>query len=239
MGTLYKIGSTGDAVKKIQQRLGLKPDGIFGKNTRNAVIKFQKGNGLKPDGIVGANTWNLLFKRGSTIKNNTVSVVKKRSVERVVHRSVSTGEVRDNRKGDIVSIAIMVIDTYRKNGVRYSQSNRQIGLNAKFADCSSTVSTILKEAGYNDKLSSTNTRAMRSEIESKGGKFRKDNPKPGDIMMWGGHVTIVIKIENGLVYFAHMGGSGPRIGKVRLTGNKLPSESVWGAGGFIGFWTIS
>lgn len=229
MSTLYKIGSTGDAVKKIQQRLGLKPDGIFGKNTRDAVIKFQKGNGLKPDGIVGTNTWNLLFKRGSTIKNNTVSVVSKRIVERV--QSV--------KKGDIVSVAIMVIETYQKNGVRYSQSNRQIGLNAKFADCSSTVTTIIKESGYSDKLSSTNTRAMRSEIESKGGKFRKDNPKPGDIMMWGGHVTLVTKIENGLVYFAHMGGSGPRIGKVRLTGNKLPSESVWGSGGFIGFWTIS
>jgi peptidoglycan hydrolase-like protein with peptidoglycan-binding domain len=222
---LYSFGSTGDDVKKIQQKLGLKPDGIFGENTRIAVTNFQRSNGLKSDGIVGPNTWNLLFKRVDNIKNGEVPVTKK------TPKAV--------KKGDIVSTANKVIETYQKNGVKYSQSKRQFGLNAKFSDCSSAVNTILSEAGLVDRLSSTNTRAMRSEIMAKGGSFRKDNPLPGDIMMWGGHVTIVTKIEGGFIHFAHMGVSGPRIGRVRLSGNKLPSENVWGAGGFIGFWTIS
>lgn len=55
------------------------------------------------------------------------------------------------------------------------------GLSAKYADCSSTIHTILKESGLVDKLSSTNTRAMRSEILSKGGKFRNNNPLPGEL----------------------------------------------------------
>jgi len=36
----------------------LKPDGIFGNNTKNAVINFQQNNGLTADGIVGPLTTN-------------------------------------------------------------------------------------------------------------------------------------------------------------------------------------
>lgn len=223
---IYGYGSRGEAVKKIQRRLGLSPDGIFGRNTKNAVIRFQKSNKLKPDGMVGPNTWNLMFKTNTVIRNNKVTVHRKKVVSNTTNKS-------------IIDVANHVISTYKQNGVKYSQRNRQFGLSAKYADCSSTIHTILKESGCDDKLSSTNTRAMRSEISSKGGKFRNNNPLPGDIMMWGGHVTLVTKVENGLVYFAHMGGSGPRIGRVRLNNGELKSENTWGSGGFIGFWTIS
>lgn len=56
MVTLKK-GSTGEAVKAVQNRLGTTPDGIFGNNTEAAVKEFQKYNGLTMDGIVGDNTW--------------------------------------------------------------------------------------------------------------------------------------------------------------------------------------
>ena len=46
-------GSRGDAVKRVQRRLGLAADGIFGSGTEAAVKKWQAANGLAADGIVG------------------------------------------------------------------------------------------------------------------------------------------------------------------------------------------
>ena len=58
---LLKIGSRGEDVKKLQAKLGLGADGIFGKGTEDAVKSFQTKSGLTPDGIVGEGTWNKLF----------------------------------------------------------------------------------------------------------------------------------------------------------------------------------
>lgn len=61
-----KIGSRGDDVKRIQERLGLSnADGIFGRATEAAVKKWQEENGLTADGIVGPKTMELLFKQPS------------------------------------------------------------------------------------------------------------------------------------------------------------------------------
>jgi putative chitinase len=51
-----RIGSTGDTVKKVQKKLGLDADGIFGKVTQQYVMEWQINNGLTPDGIVGPKT---------------------------------------------------------------------------------------------------------------------------------------------------------------------------------------
>ena len=50
--TLRK-GSRGDAVKRVQRKLGLAADGIFGSGTEAAIKKWQAENGLVADGIVG------------------------------------------------------------------------------------------------------------------------------------------------------------------------------------------
>jgi putative chitinase len=49
-------GSTGDAVKRIQRKLGLVQDGDFGPATERAVMAWQRENGLDADGIVGPKT---------------------------------------------------------------------------------------------------------------------------------------------------------------------------------------
>jgi D-alanyl-D-alanine carboxypeptidase/Putative peptidoglycan binding domain len=60
-GNLQK-GSTGDAVKAVQEKLGVSPaDGNFGDSTEAAVKAFKEKNGLKPDGVVGSKVWELLF----------------------------------------------------------------------------------------------------------------------------------------------------------------------------------
>lgn len=64
---LYRRGSTGDEVKKIQRELQDKShyhgpiDGIFGGGTESAVKAFQRSGNLTVDGIVGPENWKELF----------------------------------------------------------------------------------------------------------------------------------------------------------------------------------
>lgn len=58
-------GSQGDAVVCLQLRLNalryrIQVDGVFGNNTRTAVELYQKQVGLKVDGIVGRQTWRAI-----------------------------------------------------------------------------------------------------------------------------------------------------------------------------------
>lgn len=66
-------GSTGPAVKKLQEALNargaeppLKVDGIFGPKTEAAVRAFQEQNGLAPDGVAGPDTWGALGAAAAT-----------------------------------------------------------------------------------------------------------------------------------------------------------------------------
>jgi putative chitinase len=56
-----KKGSNSNDVKKIQEKLGINADGIFGLDTENAVKAWQTANGLEVDGIVGPSTWDKMF----------------------------------------------------------------------------------------------------------------------------------------------------------------------------------
>ena len=60
-----KYGSKGDTVKELQALLGIKADGVFGKDTLSAVKAYQTAHGLEADGIVGKQTWASL--KGETI----------------------------------------------------------------------------------------------------------------------------------------------------------------------------
>ena len=72
-----KVGSTGDMVKTLQQKLkdqGLYSgavDGVFDTTVEAAVKKFQKDNKLKVDGIVGNDTWKALT--GTTMSGESAS----------------------------------------------------------------------------------------------------------------------------------------------------------------------
>jgi putative chitinase len=58
---ILKVGSKGEDVKKLQAKLGLGADGVFGPGTESAVKKWQAANGLTSDGIVGEGTWSKMF----------------------------------------------------------------------------------------------------------------------------------------------------------------------------------
>lgn len=70
MTTVYKQGSRGEEVRKIQQALisagySVTADGVFGQKTADAVKAFQKKKGLKADGIVGPATMAWLTAAGT------------------------------------------------------------------------------------------------------------------------------------------------------------------------------
>lgn len=70
---LLKVGSHGDDVKKLQEKLGLSADGAFGPATEKAVKAWQAANGLTADGIVGNATWAKLFPTGGDTASSTSS----------------------------------------------------------------------------------------------------------------------------------------------------------------------
>jgi putative chitinase len=74
---LLKVGSKGDDVKKLQEKLGLTPDvgvAIFGPKTEAAVNAWLTKNGLTADGtITSANkSWELMF--GTTVIKEDVVI---------------------------------------------------------------------------------------------------------------------------------------------------------------------
>jgi len=58
---LLKVGSKGNEVKQLQEKLGLTADGSFGPGTEKAVKAWQTANGLTADGLVGDGTWSKMF----------------------------------------------------------------------------------------------------------------------------------------------------------------------------------
>ena len=99
---LLKIGSKGEDVKKLQSKLGLGADGIFGAGTAAAVKKWQSENGLGADGIVGDGTWSKMF-GGQTIKEDKIII------PTVVNISSVGGLKIDKLKGHIPDSVIAQI----------------------------------------------------------------------------------------------------------------------------------
>jgi len=75
-GYHLKRGSTGDIVKALQEKLGIKPDGVYGPVTEEVVKEFQSKHKLKSVGKVGPKTWQKIFgpsafPKGSSVFNDT------------------------------------------------------------------------------------------------------------------------------------------------------------------------
>ena len=77
ISTLSKLGSRGDEVRKIQQKLRElgyykgAVDGVYGTATKKAVIAFQKNCGITADGIAGAKTLKFMGLGSSTSSSNS------------------------------------------------------------------------------------------------------------------------------------------------------------------------
>lgn len=86
-----KKGSRGEAVKNLQQLLGINADGIFGAGTAAALVEWQAMHGLKADGICGPATWAALESSAAPTKlvitKNPINIhitKKKRDIKYIV-----------------------------------------------------------------------------------------------------------------------------------------------------------
>jgi putative chitinase len=70
---ILKKGSKGEEVKKLQAKLGLTADGVFGPGTEAKLKEWQMKNGLSADGIAGPAT---LSKLGVTTTSPAPQIVK-------------------------------------------------------------------------------------------------------------------------------------------------------------------
>jgi putative chitinase len=70
---LLKVGSRGEEVKKLQAKLGLGADGVFGPGTEAAVKRWQAANGLTADGLVGDGTWSRMFSEGVSSQPSVIT----------------------------------------------------------------------------------------------------------------------------------------------------------------------
>lgn len=83
---LYKVGSRGAMVKRIQQAVGCYHDGVFGKLTEESVKAWQLAHGLIPDGIVGAKTLAKMFPQVLGLKKS------KRRIDLILVHCTATAE---------------------------------------------------------------------------------------------------------------------------------------------------
>lgn len=58
---ILKIGSQGNEVKQLQIKLGLNPDGFFGKITEQSVKNWQQFNKISTTGIIDDVQWGIMF----------------------------------------------------------------------------------------------------------------------------------------------------------------------------------
>ena len=84
---LLKEGTRGDAVKKLQEELGVGADGQFGPGTEKAVRDYQQKNGLVVDGAAGPAT----LAHMKLFKQITADTVKASQVPNVAGAAATAG----------------------------------------------------------------------------------------------------------------------------------------------------
>ena len=117
---LSKYGSRGDEVRQIQTKLKRwgyysgNVDGIYGSGTLSAVKKFQQKNGLKVDGIAGKQTLEAMgiFNSSSSSSSNSsnVSSSNLNLLSRVVY-----GEARGETYTGQVAVAAVVLNRVKSS----------------------------------------------------------------------------------------------------------------------------
>jgi len=122
---------------------------------------------------------------------------------------------------------------YKSRGVKYSQPEREFGINAKFSDCSSFVTSILADTGFDCLFAGGRyTAYMNKQIRLRGNY--KQTAVAGDVVMWGSHTGLIVENCGGGRYtMVAMGLHGAGLAKCQT----VRSLKAWGSGGWLGFWT--
>ena len=79
----------GEAVRRVQRILNLRPDGLFGPSTEAAVRRFQSRQGLRPDGMIGPRSWDAIERREDTARMRAFLLAPWRWLRRLLHREAT------------------------------------------------------------------------------------------------------------------------------------------------------
>jgi cell wall-associated NlpC family hydrolase len=123
-----RIATSREAIVRMQQRLHLEADGVFGPRTKRALKRFQRRHDLTPDGVLGPATYRALGLPPGP-------VVKPRPVRR---RGGGGGDSR---------LAAMVRAANRIAGKPYKWGGGHGSWTDSGYDCSGAVSYVLHAAG--------------------------------------------------------------------------------------------
>lgn len=128
--TSLRVGSSGDQVRALQQKLlaaGFDPkgvDGQFGANTKAAVERYQRAHGLEVDGIAGNHTMRALagestFEPGPVAPSGPGTTAIGSGFEHTwkQFRPVDEAKLRDALPAQAKHLAKDFIDAGRKNNV--------------------------------------------------------------------------------------------------------------------------
>lgn len=112
-GRMLRIGmKNNNAVRLVQEKLGIAVDGWYGRQTKAAVIAFQKANpAVGPaDGIVGPRTWGVMFKEESPYPGSPLKIgMRNNDYVRLVQKKL--GILADGWYGKQTKKAVMDFQT--------------------------------------------------------------------------------------------------------------------------------
>jgi hypothetical protein len=158
--------------------------------------------------------------------------------------NVDCGEIEEEESVTNKDVA----DTSKKYTGQFKRGRTNpVTLETKVFDCSAWVYFVILNLDKDlAKAISSNgtptTTAFKNYIEAHGG-FRTNGPKVGDIVMWNGHIEIVVEADgNNFVMSGSSGATGSDIPRTEGEG-WLDTEHYkdgswpWGNGYFLGFWT--
>lgn len=178
-GADYMLGSKGNDVKYIQQRLNrygyhTEVNGNFDSQTQKAVKQFQKKHKLTADGIVGAVTYRILT--GKTLKKTPTAAKKTASAPAKGKQPIGIDDsvVQWNSAGPVTKMVKDITEEAKRYvGVPY----RFGGTTPKGFDCSGFIQYVFQRKGI---------RLPRSADEQyfSGKKISVNSLKPGDLVFF-------------------------------------------------------
>jgi hypothetical protein len=132
-------------------------------------------------------------------------------------------------------------ETTKRGTTYFYGSARDYDVEGQF-DCSEGVQWMLMQAGMEDIFGEAGEKSatlyMTELIHSVFGDQFRAAPQVGDIMMWPGHVAMVMDVRpsEGIFYASHMGTSGSRFNALDLN-DPVGAAKPWGKGPLLGFWS--
>ena len=112
-GSALSVGSRGDAVKSLQQKLinlgylSGSADGIFGQNTKKAVAAFQSAKGLTASGAADAATLNALNSAGTSSSTGTSGTATSTLSESSLLKKGDSGEAVRTLQLNLISLGYL------------------------------------------------------------------------------------------------------------------------------------